>query len=132
MKKTVVAAHALIKRGNRFLVTKRSKSNDYMLGVWDIPGGSLGFGEGIIMALKREVLEEAGLKIKPGKILFAYGYLSNCSRHQFQLVYECEYLSGDATLNPKEHSEYRWIKLAEMKNLKKIAFLKELYEEIKC
>ena len=131
MKQTFVAAHGLIKRGDRFLVTFRAKENDYIPEVWDVPGGTIEFGEDIKKALQREIFEEVNLKIKPGKILLAFGYLNNPSRHQFQLVYECEYISGQIKLNPKEHSRFRWIEFSEMKKLKKIAFLEELYNEFK-
>ena len=126
----VVATHGLIKKSEKYLVTKRSTTNDYMPNFWDIPGGSIKFGEETFSALKREILEETGLEIKPGKITFAYGFKSNESRHQFQLVYLCDYLSGVVKLNPSEHSEYRWVTLREMKKLKNIAFLKELLEEV--
>lgn len=126
----VVGIHGLIKKSGKYLVTKRASTNDYMPNFWDIPGGSIKFGEKIYHALKREVLEESGLKIKQGKIIFAYGYKSNEIRHQFQLVYLCDYLSGDVKLNPNEHSEYKWATIAEIKKLKNIAFLKKLLEEV--
>jgi len=126
----VVAVHGLIKKSGKYLVTKRASTNDYMPNFWDIPGGSIKFGEETPHALKREILEETGLKIKMGKIIFAYGFKSSESRHQFQLVYLCDYLSGDVKLNPKEHSDYRWATIAEIKKLKNIAFLKELLKEV--
>jgi 8-oxo-dGTP pyrophosphatase MutT (NUDIX family) len=126
-----IAAHGLIKKGNKYLVTRRAKANDYMPGFWDIPGGTIEFGEKIVDALKREVLEETGLKIKPGKIQSVYGYLSGESRHQFQLVYACVYRSGEVKLNPEEHDKYLWATIPEISKLKKIAFLKNLLKEIK-
>lgn len=126
-----VAAHGLLKKGNRYLVTKRALRNDYVPGYWDIPGGTIDFGEPTLVALQREFYEETGLKIIPGKILLAYGYLSNKYRHQFQLVFGCRYKSGKIKLNPAEHSEYRWVTLKEMGKLKKIAFLKDLYDKLK-
>ena len=126
----IVGVHALINKSGKYLVTKRASTNDYMPNFWDIPGGSIRFGEEISHALKREVLEESGLKIKQGKIIFVYGYKSNEMRHQFQLVYSCDYLSGVVKLNPDEHSEYRWATLGEMKKLKSITFLKELLVEV--
>lgn len=130
-KYTKVAAHGLIKKDGKYLVTRRAKVNDYMPGLWDIPGGTIEFAEETVDALKREISEETGLKIKPGKIILAYGYLSDETRHQFQLVYECEYLSGEVKLNPEEHDEFRWIKTQDFSKIKKIAFLKELGKVLK-
>lgn len=131
MRQTFVAVHALIKRGNRFLVTKRSNVNNYMPGVWDIPGGTIEFGENILQALEREIKEEVNLQVDVEKIVFCYGYLSGTSRHQFQLVYLCKYKLGTVELNLAEHSDFRWVDLPAMSHLKKIAFLGALYQEIK-
>ena len=128
-KNTFVAVHALIKKGDKYLFTKRSPKNDYMPNIWDIPGGTIEFGEELISALKREVKEEVNLKINPKKIIYAYGFVSNVNRHQFQLVYLCDYASGDVKLNSEEHSEYKWLKKAEFESLKKIAFLNNLIKE---
>lgn len=126
----VIAAHGLIKKGDKYLLTKRAQRNDYMPGFWDLPGGSIRFGEKAESALKREILEETDLKIKLEEIIFVYGHKSDESRHQFQLVYKCQYLEGEVKLNPEEHSEYRWASIGEMKGLKKIAFLNALFKEL--
>lgn len=121
-----VAAHGLIKKDNKFLVFKRSFDDDYMPGYWDIPGGTIKFHEKMIDALNREILEETGLKVRVGKILFCYDFPSSSERHQFQIVYECDYLGGEVTLNPEDHEEFKWVDLAETVNLEKIAFLDAL------
>jgi 8-oxo-dGTP diphosphatase len=126
-----IAAHGLLKKGSRYLVTRRSARNDYMPGYWDVPGGTIEFGEKTFEALKREFREETNLKITPGKVLFAYGYRSNPKRHQFQLVFSCRYKSGKVRLNPVEHDVYQWVTLKELGRLKKIAFLGALYRELK-
>lgn len=127
-KYTKVAVHGLIKKGDKFLVTRRALNDDYMPGYWDIPGGTIEFGEDLKDALEREVKEETGLKIKIGKVISACNYLSNHERHQFMITYECENVSGDPKL--VEHDEYRWTTLPEMKDLKKIAFLDQLFNEL--
>lgn len=125
---TVVAAHALIEKDGKFLVLHRSRTDGYMPGFWDIPGGTIEFGEDIIKALAREIKEETGLKVKIGKIISAYGYMSGEVRHQFQLTYECKYISGQIDLEVDSRDEFRWVTTHEMKNLKKIAFLEDLYK----
>lgn len=123
-----VAVHGLIKKDNKFLVTKRPFDDDYMPGYWDIPGGTIKFQENIHDALNREILEETGLeKVKIGQIIFCYDFPSGPDRHQFQIVYECEYAGGEVTLNSECHDEYKWVDWAEAKKLdNKIAFLDAL------
>jgi len=128
-----VAAHGLIKKNNKYLVTKRAESTTHKPGYWDIPGGTVKYGENVNKALKREFIEETGLKVKSKNLLFVYDYLYRFPdkyRHQFQLVFECYCKSGKIKLNPSEHSEYRWVTLSELGKLKKIAFLKALYNRL--
>jgi 8-oxo-dGTP diphosphatase len=126
-----VAAHGLIKNKNgKFLVTKRSKTDDYQPGVWDIPGGTIEFGEEPEKALLREVLEETDLTVKVFKPIYVFAYLSGPERHQFQIVYDCEYIDGEVKLNSNDHDKYRWVSKEELKSIKKIAFLKGLSENI--
>lgn len=122
-----VSTHGFIKNGDKFLVTQRPIDDDYMPGYWDTPGGTIEFGEKVTDALAREIKEETGLTVKTGKIIFCYDYLCNSQRHQFNLVYECEYIGGEITLDPKEHSQYQWVTLSEAVKLdNKIHFLNEL------
>lgn len=126
-----IAAHGLIEKDGKYLITRRAAVNDYMPGFWDIPGGTIEFGEETLDALQREVAEETGLKIEIGDILFVSGYKTSEIRHQFWLVYDAKYLGGEVRINPEEHDEYRWVSIEEMADLKKIAFLDELYKKLK-
>lgn len=125
-----VATHGLIKKDGKYLVTKRPFDDDYMPDYWDIPGGTLKFQENIKDGLTREIFEETKLKVKIGKILFCFDFPSGLDRHQFQIVYECDYESGEVTLNPEDHEEFKWVTVEEIKSLDKIAFLEALYQEI--
>lgn len=123
-----VAAHGLIRnREGKILVTRRSKINDWQPLTWDVPGGTVEFGEEPQAALHREILEETNLTVKVEKPIYVFAYLSSPERHQFQIVYDCEYISGNVRLNPEEHDEFKWIDKSDLKILKnKIAFLKGL------
>jgi len=120
------ASHGLIKKDDKYLVTHRAGDKNFMPNLWDIPGGTIEFGEHSLDALIREIDEETKIKVKVGNLIFVYDFMSNPKRHQFQLVFECDYLSGEVVLSPREHQEYRWVTLEEMKDLPKIAFLDEL------
>lgn len=125
-----VAMHALIKKGTKYLVLHRSAVNDHKPNEWDIPGGTVEFGESHNKALIREVFEETHLKVKAVKPVYIYSYMSGSERHQFQIVNECKYLSGEIKLNPEEHDDFKWATVSEMAKLKKIAFLHYFYKEV--
>ena len=50
-----------ILKDDRALITKRAK--DPEKGRWDVPGGFLHAGEGVLEGLRREVMEELGIEI---------------------------------------------------------------------
>ena len=64
-----LAVHALIQKGDLFLIMRRSEINDYKPLVWDIPGGFIEAGESIDIALNREIQEETGISILIGKAM---------------------------------------------------------------
>lgn len=125
-----IAAHGFIKNKNKYLITRRSLLNDYKPGEWDIPGGTVEFGEDPVECLEREIKEESNLKVKVVKPIYIYSYVSGENRHQLQIVYECEYKSGNVKLNPEEHDEFKWATILEIKKLPKIAFLNSFYKKI--
>jgi 8-oxo-dGTP diphosphatase len=128
---TAVAVHSLIEKDGKYLVTRRSSDNGYMPDKWDTPGGTIHFGEEINTALKREIYEETGLTCEQKDILYVYSFMSGPSRHQFQMVYRCLYLSGDISLTSGDHDEYRWVTLKELSQLPdKIAFLEALTKHL--
>lgn len=60
-KKFFVASHALIENKDKFLIIQRSEKESYMPLVWDIPGGSVEFGETTEETLMREISEEVAI-----------------------------------------------------------------------
>lgn len=124
-----IAAHGLIKNGNKYLILRRSLTDSYMPGKWDLAGGTIEFGEDPLYALDREIQEETNLKVKIIKPLYIYSFISNPKRHQFQIIYECNYLKGEVKLNPDDHDQFLWATVSEMKKLPKIAFLDDFYNK---
>jgi len=126
MTKFHVAAHALIQKDGKYLVTRRSAMNDYMPLKWDVPGGGVDPGETMEKTLVREVKEETGLTINIRQVLHLYVNLAEFPKRQtFQAVYLCDYVGGDIQLNPEEHDAYLWLNKEEMRTIDAIAFLKD-------
>lgn len=57
-----VAVGVLIDRDGKFLLTSRPEGKVYA-GYWEFPGGKLEAGETVEQALRRELLEELGIRI---------------------------------------------------------------------
>lgn len=109
---------ALIIKGNEILLAKRTKAP--YRGYWDIPGGFLEAGEHPLDGLRREIKEETGLKIKPGKILgiFMDKYGSE-KWDTLNIFYIVEIVSGKMQAK-SDVSELKWFSKKSLP--KKIAF----------
>lgn len=126
-----VAVHAFIKREDgKFLVTKRSPINDFWPNIYDLPGGSVEFGEDPKEALEREIFEETSLKVEIKNPIYICSEIQRDVRHQIWIIYECEFKGGEIKLNPEEHDEYRWVNFDETKDLPKIIFLEEFLKSL--
>jgi 8-oxo-dGTP pyrophosphatase MutT (NUDIX family) len=108
---------ALVVCNNNFLLTKRSESEDFLPGVWEIPGGKLEKDEKQIQALKRELFEETGIKLSTSnkiREIDSEDYIIKSKKDDsVKKVIETTYiiyidLLPEITLSA-EHSEYSWV-----------------------
>lgn len=111
---------------NKYLVLFRSFKNKPIphREYWDMPGGRINIGSSLIENLKREVMEETGLEIigEP-KLITAQDIIKE--QHVVRLVY-IGFGKGEVRLSG-EHSEYKWLTLAELSNLEPIdSYLKKV------
>ena len=120
-----VAAHALIQKDGRFLVTKRKTTDDYMPGKWDLPGGTVEAGETVEQGLLREVAEETGVTVHIKGPLSVFTTLTQLpTRQNVTIIFSCDWTAGDVQMT--EHDEYRWVTNDELASLDRMHFLKAL------
>jgi len=101
----VVAAIARVERNGRFLARKRPGSG-LLGGLWELPGGKVEPGETERAAVRRELMEEAGIRLdglRPvGVVRHAYSHFT-VELHLFWAR------SRGASAPVRERSELRWV-----------------------
>lgn len=120
----------IIKKGNKFLILKRSANDVNRANCWDFPGGNLEFGEDALKSLKREIKEEASINVKNIRLLHVITEIDK-KKNLFwvKIGYVAEYASGKVKISD-EHSEYRWVTTKEFLKLKSADYLMEFAKMI--
>lgn len=123
-----VVQKALIKKGDKILLLKRSHQAVHFPGYWDFPGGKLEKGEDPVLGIEREVFEETGFKIKATKVLGKYSLdllKAGHPTHEF-IVYETRGEISDPKLS-EEHSDFIWQIKKDILKLKIEPFMKNFF-----
>jgi 8-oxo-dGTP pyrophosphatase MutT (NUDIX family) len=84
------------------------------VGLWELPGGGLDFGETPLKAVIREASEETGILIDPEhlKLAACCAYIltgSGCESHRIHVIYEASLISASTVRYSEEHIAYKWV-----------------------
>ena len=60
---------------------------------WEPPGGQVENGEGVLLALKREILEESGMEVETGRMLAMYSNVTSIPT-KLMLTFEANAVGG--------------------------------------
>ena len=95
-KQPIVGVGGVVILGSRVLLIRRGR--EPLKGEWSIPGGMLELGESLKDGVRREVLEETGLKVRPLEVLTVFDRIQqNGERVQYHYViidYVCRRTGG--------------------------------------
>jgi ADP-ribose pyrophosphatase YjhB (NUDIX family) len=89
----------------RVLLVRRSDN-----GEWEPPGGVVERDEDLLTALIREVREESGVTVRPGRLTGVY---KNMALGIVALVFRCTVANGTPAAG-RESTEVRWVEPAQL------------------
>lgn len=108
-----IVVGAVIMNDNGEILLMRRKEDDFMGGIFEIPGGNAEKGEGIYEVLAREIKEETNLDLKKVMTYINYfDYLSGSGKKCRQFNFKVEVKGGPIVLT--EHDTYKWVRLDEI------------------
>ena len=96
----------LIVRNHEFLALHKVSSRcEY----FDLPGGKMKQNESAEETLRREILEETSLLVRPIRLLHQWDFI-NDDYLIMGVLYLCDLVGGDLVLS-SEHNYYEWLPL---------------------
>lgn len=97
---------------------------------WEFPGGKVEKGEDFSETLKREFLEEFGVKIDVGNLITQNYFFHNDKKINLY-AYEIKLLDSEENFVFTEHSEATWVYFDEIKKLNFVDSDLKIYEDIR-
>ncbi|MFH1111688.1 MAG: NUDIX domain-containing protein [Patescibacteria group bacterium] len=124
----IVAVTAVIRnREGKYLVLKRHPRETAFPEKWCFPGGKVDSEDSIEETLVKEIKEEAGLVMKPGKILLKDACFTRPDGQTVKvLAYLVEVEDGEVKFDANDFTEYRWVTAEELKKLLHVGLEEEI------
>ena len=109
--------HQPFNRVEKVFLPKRAITKKFLPNVHELPGGHIDFGENVESGLKREILEEFGMKIRVGDPFYVFTYTNGVKgSHSIEVIYFASFTDPieNINLNPEDHSEFGWFAETEL------------------
>lgn len=119
MNSPILAVGAVVFHNDAVLLIKRN--NPPNAGQWAIPGGKVKLGETLQQAAEREILEETGITIRAGEVIYQFEIIErddhgNITTHYVILDLAAKYVSGNPKAND-DARDARWVERNELRHL---------------
>ena len=113
MSKIKLSVCGVIMYQSKFLIVKRSETDDFLPNCWEFPGGSVEDDESIENALVRDLKEEIGLDIssKPSQLIgISEEFMDKDKTERYlQLNYKIVMDTEPQIILSSEHVAYDWV-----------------------
>ena len=120
----------LFKKDGKILTIRRSKTAPSRPLQWDLPGGTLDFGEDAREGIIREIKEETNLEIKDLKVIDVISGADAKGEFWMTICYVAKAVTSDVILS-YEHDDFKWITPYEFAKLKASPRNKKFVEKFK-
>ncbi len=115
----IVNVEGVVRHGERYLLAVRSDQEAHAPGTLALPGGKVEFSDAVQdtleAALKREILEETGVRVDNPVYLESKWFNSDDGEPVVDIVFLCTYAGGDVEIGDlNEISEVMWLTAAEV------------------
>lgn len=131
MSKIKLSVCGVIMYQSKFLIVKRSETDDFLPNCWEFPGGGVEDGETISEALKREIKEEIGLDVSskyPQLIGISEEFMNEDKTERYlQLNYKIVMDTEPNMTLSSEHVAFDW---ADTTDSRLDDFLKEIIRQV--
>lgn len=112
----IINARAVIKQEQKILLLRRAQGNPLYVGLYELPGGKVEFGEDPKASLQREIFEETDVEVDTMQLFDVYSYLdTHDEQKQYILLIFIATLMPGKKINPqREHNKYSWKKMSDI------------------
>lgn len=115
-----IACKGLIMHDGKLLILREAETyvEGSNTGKWHLPGGRLNPGEPFLDGLKREILEETGLTVTVGDVLYVgewFPVIRDIPNQIVGMFFACFATSRDVKVS-EEHDEFKWVSEDELGN----------------
>lgn len=129
-----ISGKCIIKNNEgKILILKKSAESKSRAGLWEFPGGKIDVDEDVSKGIRREVLEETGIKLVniSDEPLFTLDFEKTKNGRKVKVrdirMYTAQ-ASEDTVILSFEHTDYKWISLQEFKTLDREQLTHHTYE----